>query len=251
MPKRYPLAAAFFCLLAASVGGQDSSNTRPDREISRYVVKKTLGPIAVDGVLDEPSWKAAASTGPFRLNDGSGNPKGKVKAKILWDETNLYFAFQCEDTDIYATMKKRDQHLWEEEVVEIFIDPDGDQRDYIELEINPLGTFLDLFVLSPVIPIPYESYNIPAQWAVKVDGTVNNSSDKDRGWAVELSMPLQEAVTAPNLPPKDGDKWRLNLYRIEQRPVAENTAWSPTLTPSYHTPARFGEISFSAQKVGK
>ena len=251
MPKRCASSAAFFCLLAPLIFGQATSNTRSDRDISHYVIRKTLGPIAVDGVLDEASWKAAASTGPFRLNDGTGYPKHKVEAKILWDETNLYFGFQCEDTDIFATMKKRDQHLWEEEVVEIFIDPDGDQRDYIELEINPLGTFLDLFVLRPVIPIPYESYNIPAQWAVKVDGTVNNSSDKDRGWTVELSMPLQEAVTAPNLPPKEGDKWRLNLYRIEQRPLAENSAWSPTLTPSYHTPARFGEISFSVQKVGK
>jgi hypothetical protein len=251
MPKGYPLTAAFLCLLAPFIVGQDSSNTRRDLEISRYVVKRTLGPINVDGVLNEPSWNASASTGPFRLNDGSGYPRSKVEAKILWDETNLYVAFLCEDTDIYATLKKRDQHLWEEEVVEIFIDPDGDQRDYIELEINPLGTFLDLFVLTPLVPIPYESYNIPARWAVKVDGTVNNSSDKDRGWTAEFSMPLREAVTAPNIPPKEGDKWRLNLYRIEQRPFAENTAWSPTLAPSYHTPARFGEISFSLQKVGK
>jgi cellulose/xylan binding protein with CBM9 domain len=251
MPKTRARCGALVFLLAPFIVGQDSRDARLDREISRYVVKRTLGPIAIDGVLDEPSWKAAASTGPFRLNDGSGYPKSNVEARILWDETNLYFAFQCEDTDIYATMKKRDQHLWEEEVVEIFIDPDGDQRDYIELEINPLGTFLDLFVLRPVIPIPYESYNIPARWAVKVDGTVKISSDKDRGWAVELSMPLQEAVTAANFPPKEGDKWRLNLYRIEQRPLAENTAWSPTLTPSYHTPERFGEISFSLQKVSK
>jgi len=251
MPKTRARSAALVFLLAPLVFGQAGAHRVPDPDVSRYVVRKTMGPITIDGVLDEPSWKAAAGTGPFRLNEGSGSPRSKVEAKILWDETNLYVAFQCEDTDIYATMKKRDQHLWEEEVVEIFIDPDGDQRDYIELEINPLGTFLDLFVLTPVVPIPYESYNIPARWAVRVDGTVNNSSDKDRGWTVELSMPLQEAVTAPNIPPKEGDKWRLNLYRIEQRPVAENAAWSPTLTPSYHTPARFGEISFSLQTVGK
>jgi hypothetical protein len=138
----------------------------------------------------------------------------------------------------------------DQEVVEVFIDPDGDEKNYIELEVNPLGAFLDLFVLTPVVPIPYESYNIPAKWAVKVDGTVQNSSDQDRGWSVELAVPLKEAVTAPNQPPKDGDRWRLNLYRIERKPKDQLIAWSPTLKPSFHTPSRFGEVTFSTRKAG-
>jgi Carbohydrate family 9 binding domain-like len=220
-------------------------------DISHYTVMRTLGPIKVDGVFDEPSWRAAKSTGAFRANDGSGTATSRVEAKMLWDDSNLYFAFECDDTDLAATMTKRDEHLWEEEVVEIFIDPDGDEKNYIELEVNPLGAFIDLFVLTPVVPIPYESYNIPAKWAVKVDGTVQNSSDRDRGWNVELAIPLGEAVTAPNRPPKDGDKWRLNLYRIERRPKEQYIAWSPTLKPSFHTPSRFGEVTFSTRKAGE
>jgi len=220
-------------------------------DISRYTVMRTLGPIKVDGVFDEPSWRAARSTGPFRANDGSETVTSRVEAKMLWDDSNLYFAFECDDTDITATMTKRDEHLWQEEVVEVFIDPDGDEKNYIELEVNPLGAFLDLFVLTPVVPIPYESYNIPAKWAVKVDGTVQNSSDRDRGWSVELAVPLQEAVTAPNRPPKDGDRWRLNLYRIERKPKDQLIAWSPTLKPSFHTPSRFGEVIFSTRRAGE
>jgi cellulose/xylan binding protein with CBM9 domain len=220
-------------------------------DISHYTVMRTLGPIKVDGVFDEPSWRAAKSTGPFRANDGSESVTSRVEAKMLWDDSNLYFAFECDDTDITATMTKRDEHLWQEEVVEVFIDPDGDEKNYIELEVNPLGAFLDLFVLTPVVPIPYESYNIPAKWAVKVDGTVQNSSDRDRGWSVELAVPLKEAVTAPNTPPKDGDRWRLNLYRIERKPKEQLIAWSPTLKPSFHTPSRFGEVTFSARRAGE
>ena len=222
----------------------------PGTDISHYTVMRTLGPIKVDGVFDEPSWRVATSTGAFRANDGSETVTSRVEAKMLWDDSNLYFAFECDDTDITATMTKRDEHLWQEEVVEVFIDPDGDEKNYIELEVNPLGTFLDLFVLTPVVPIPYESYNIPAHWAVKVDGTVQNSSDRDRGWKVELAVPLKEAVTAPNLPPKNGDKWRLNLYRIERKPKDQLIAWSPTLKPSFHTPSRFGEVTFSTRKAG-
>jgi Carbohydrate family 9 binding domain-like len=222
-----------------------------DADISHYTVMRTLGPIKVDGVFDEPSWRAAKSTGAFRANDGSDSATSKVEARMLWDDSNLYFAFECEDTDLTATMRKRDEHLWKEEVVEIFIDPDGDEKNYIELEVNPLGAFLDLFVLTPVIPIPYESYNIPAKWAVKVDGTIQNSSDRDRGWSVELAMPLKDAVTAPNLPPKNGDRWRLNLYRIERKPKDQLIAWSPTLKPSFHTPSRFGEVTFSTRLAGE
>lgn len=220
-------------------------------DISHYTVMRTLGPIKVDGVLDEPSWKAAKSTGAFRANDGSGAATSRVEAKMLWDDSNLYFAFECDDTDLAGTMTQRDEHLWEEEVVEVFIDPDGDEKNYLELEVNPLGTFLDLFVLTPVVPIPYESYNIRAQWAVMVDGTVQNSSDRDRGWRVELAVPLRDAVTAPNSPPKDGDKWRLNLYRIERKPKEQYIAWSPTLKPSFHTPSRFGEVTFSTRRAGQ
>lgn len=220
-------------------------------DISRYVVQRTLGPINIDGVLNEPSWKAAVGTGPFRLNDASGLPQSRVEARMLWDDQSLYFAFECADADLFATMKNRDEHLWQEEVVEIFIDPDGDERNYIELEVNPLGTFIDLFVLKPVVAIPYGSYNIPAKWAVQADGTVSDSSNKDKGWTVELSLPLKEAVTAPNVPPKEGDKWRLNLYRIERKPVEQYAAWSPTLKPSFHTPSRFGEVTFSLKKAGQ
>jgi len=83
-------------------------------DISRYTVMRTLGPIKVDGVFDEPSWRAAKSTGAFRANDGSQTPTSKVEAKMIWDDSNLYFAFECEDTDLFATMTKRDEHLWQE-----------------------------------------------------------------------------------------------------------------------------------------
>jgi Carbohydrate-binding family 9 len=236
-----------FLMLCIVQAGQGAAP--PD--ISRYVVRRTLGPITIDGVLDEPSWKKAPSTGPFGLNDASGLPQNRVEARILWDDEHLYFAFDCDDSDLFATMNQRDQHLWEEEALEMFIDPDGDGKNYLELQVNPLGTFLDIFILTPVVPIPYESYTVAAKWAVKVNGSVNDSSDKDTGWSAEIRLPLKEAVTAPHLPPKDGDKWRLGLYRIEQRPVQQLMAWSPTLKPSFHTPSRFGEITFSLKKAGE
>src|SRR5262245_20856126 len=75
----------------------------PSTDISHYTVMRTLGPINVNGIFDEPSWRAAKSTGPFRANDGSETVTSRVEAKMLWDDSNLYFAFQCGDTDLFAT----------------------------------------------------------------------------------------------------------------------------------------------------
>jgi hypothetical protein len=61
-------------------------------------------------------------------------------------------------------------------------------------------------------------------------------------------LPLEDVVTAPHTPPQPGDRWRINLYRIERLPIGARLAWSPTFKDS-HVPARFGEIIFSDRGV--
>ena len=47
-------------------------------------------------------------------------------ARMLWDEDNLYFLFEMIDADVWSTFDNRDDQIWQQEVVEIFIDPDGE-----------------------------------------------------------------------------------------------------------------------------
>jgi hypothetical protein len=141
-------------------------------------------------------------------------------------------------------MKQRDQHLWEEEVVEVFLQADPTQPSYIELEVNPLGTMLDIFLLDIRKPLHYESWNSEKlQWAVQVDGTVDGKGG-DKEWTCEIALPLEDVIPAPHIPPQAGDRWRLNLYRIEKKPTPALLAWSPTLTNNFHVPKMFGEIVF-------
>ncbi len=163
---------------------------------------------------------------------------------MLFDDRFLYFAFRCWDENIWATMKRRDQHLWEEEVVEVFLQADPTQPSYIELEVNPLGTMLDIFLLNIRKPLHYESWNSEKlQWAVQVDGTVDGKGG-DKEWTCEIALPMEDIIPAPHIPPKPGDRWRLNLYRIERKPARAGLAWSPTLTNDFHVPKMFGEIVF-------
>jgi len=227
------------CLVLLPVVGFAQAPKRPV-----YEVQRTTVPIRVDGKLDDAAWAKAAPVGPFVNNaDGSPSPL-KTEARVLYDDKYIYFAFRTVDDNIWATMKNRDEHLWEEEVSEVFLQADPKYPDYIELEVNPLGAMLDIYLVDVRKPIPYESWNPPGlKWAVQVEGTVDGKPG-DKEWTAEIALPLADVVPAPHTPPRPGDRWRLNLYRVEKLPERASLAWSPTMTNDFHKPAMFGEIVF-------
>ncbi|HEY6118525.1 MAG TPA: carbohydrate-binding family 9-like protein [Pyrinomonadaceae bacterium] len=230
------------CLLTVGIHGQELP--RPT-----YEVAHTRVPIKVDGRLDEAAWKMVPTVGNFVNNADGSHSQLKTEARLLYDEKFLYFAFRCVDDNIWATYKRRDEHLWLEEVVEFFVQADEHKPSYIEVEVNPLGTLLDLYMLDVRKPLHYESWNSEKlQWAVQVVGTVDGRAG-DKEWTCEIALPMEDVVTAPHLPPQPGDHWRLNLYRVEQRPAASELAWSPTLQNDFHVPRKFGEIVFTARQV--
>jgi Carbohydrate-binding family 9 len=214
-----------------------------------YEVFRSGTPIKVDGKLDDAPWAKAHRIDDFVLNlDGSPAPY-KTEARVLYDDNFLYFSFRSVDDNIWATFKQRDQHLWDEEVVEVFLQADPQQPGYIELEVNPLGTMLDIYLLDIRKPLHYESWNSQKlKWRVEVIGTVDGKGG-DQEWTCEIALPMEDIVSAPHLPPRAGDRWRLNLYRVEQKPVPALLAWSPTLKDDFHMPAMFGEIVFSDRQV--
>ena len=219
------------------------------REPPAYEISRTATAIKVDGRLDDPVWAKAPLFGDFRLNlDGSPSPY-KTEARALYDEIFIYFSFRSRDDNIWATLKTRDQHLWDEEVVEVFLQAHPNNTSYIELEVNPLGTTLDIYLLDIRQPLRYESWNSKKlKWGGQVFGTVDGKNG-DREWTCEIALPLEDIVTAKNRPPQAGDRWRLNLYRVEQRPKPLLLAWSPTFKDDFHMPGTFGEIVFTNNLV--
>jgi hypothetical protein len=214
-----------------------------------YEALRTATPIRIDGKLDDSAWGKANLIDDFVLNLDAFPDPDKTEARVLYDDNFLYFSFRCADENIWATFKRRDQHLWEEEVVEVFLQADPKQTSYLALEVNPLGTMLDIYLLDIRKPLHYESWNSEKlRWAVQLNGTVDGKTG-DHGWTCEIAVPLEDIVTAPHLPPRPGDRWRMNLYRVEQKPQPALLAWSPTLNDDFHLPAMFGEIVFSDRIV--
>ncbi len=229
--------------------------------LKRYVVTKITKPIKIDGKLDEAAWKAAPSTGPF-VDTMTGNPAGvATEAKLLWDNQNLYFAFENVDTDVWSTLTARDDKLWTQEAVEVMLDADGNGKTYIELQVAPNGTIFDSYLptyrkyedsLDPKRKM-YD-WNSKLKAAVKVDGTLNKRDDQDKGWTVEMALPLADAngLDKPGVkvPPAVGDVWRMNMFRLDSPKDKPQIAagWSPPMVGDFHKLDRFGEIVFGDEK---
>src|SRR5665647_3111948 len=73
-------------------------------------------------------------------------PQLRTFVKAAYDDDFLYSTFKCEDDYKNATMTNYNDKLYEEDVVEIFIDDNNDFKTYIEIEINPLNTVLHYLI---------------------------------------------------------------------------------------------------------
>ena len=221
------------------------------RQPPTYEVARVTSLLKIDGQLSESAWADITPITDFVNNRDGSRSAISTEARILYDDKFVYFAFRSVDKNIWATMKRRDEHLWLEEVVEVFLQANPEIPNYIELEVNPLGTMLDIYLLDTRKPLHYESWNSEKlRWAVRVAGTVDGKGG-DSEWSCEIALPLEDIVTATHLPPRPGDRWRMNLYRVERLPQVAELAWSPTLQDDFHVLGRLGEIVFTERRVPK
>lgn len=212
-----------------------------------YRCHRALGTLTIDGVLDEPVWRDAEVV-ELVVADTGEPPRQATQARLLWDDEYLYAAFQCIDDDIWGITTERDQDIYNQEVVELFLDADCDGHGYVEIEVSPLNAVLDLFMLwrDDRQRGLWDWVSEGLQTAVVVDGDPTQRGTPDRAWTVEIAVPMSDFFTAPYLPPQSGDRWRMNLYRIDRGIERdEYSAWSPPGRLNFHTPSRFGILEFT------
>src|SRR4029450_12401355 len=95
-------------------------------QVPTYRVARRSAPIRIEGKLNEKMWQKTELVGDFVNNLDGSKSAYKTEARILYDDNFIYFAFRCVDDNIWATMKRRDEHLCNEEVVDGFIRADQD-----------------------------------------------------------------------------------------------------------------------------
>ncbi len=201
----------------------------------------TVPAAAQPGLAELPAeaWADVPALPPFRLADGSRLAIHQTVARACCDAVALYVRFECDDPDIWAAFTHRDDPIYDEEVVEVFIAAgEDDPIRYYEFEISPAGVLFDGRVHNPTSTradlVVDEKWNCPGiRWAAERD-------DPAHRWSARLAIPWA-GITPDGAPPP---VCRANFYRIE-RPrgrAPEFSCWSPTLTDpaDFHKPASFG-----------
>lgn len=231
-----------------------------------YTCHRTKTPIHVDGRLDDAAWSKADWSADFADIQGFDHPTPRFKThmKMLWDADCLYIAAELEEPYVWATLKQHDEIVFNDNDFEIFIDPNGDSREYYEIEVNALNTIFDLFLVRKYLdggPALHDWNMRDLKSAIHVDGTLNDASDTDKGWTVEFALPwrsLKEAAGCET-PPIVGDTWRMNFSRVEwnhqivdgnstrvPKTAEDNWIWSPQGVIDMHRPEHWGYVHFAS-----
>ena len=249
-----------------------------EKILPTFSCPRVFDEVQLSGELDREPWTrvTSAALAPVQKLSLVGSHGRRRTPRTLFavcvTETHLLLAFRCLDDDIWGTYTRRDDPLYEEEVVEVFLCPTSNLRHYYEFEVSPRNVVFDARVYSP--DLHRRTMNVDTSWdcpgletSVRVMGVLHtappaarveerrekrtDSSDSQRStqsiqgiWTVDMRIPF--AAFPEVNPPKPGDAWRANFFRIDRAEPPEFTAWSPTLEtpPNFHVPERFGHLLF-------
>jgi len=260
---------------------------RPRESIARYTAQRVDAPPTIDGRLDEPCWRNAVRSPRFHDLVHATPGRFDTRAAVLWDDEHLYVGYWIEEPNVEAHHTQRDALIYEDNDVELFI---AGRDAYYELEVNARGTIYEVFFVweeayerggfsqrpefvreaDGVRPfdgvdfrhprgrrIGYWNWDLPGlRWAVHVDGTLNDVTDVDRGWTVEIAVPWRSLAPLAQadgraLPPRDGDVWAMDFSRFNTHkapsPARDSGgwAWSPHGVWDSHVPELFTQVTFS------
>lgn len=227
----------------------DPTPQKPEHAPRSYDAKYAAVAPKLDGKLDDPQWATAPWTEAFVDIQGSAlpAPRHRTRAKMLWDDKHFYIAAQLDEPHVWATLRKHDEIVFHDNDFEVFIDPDGDAREYYELEVNAFGTIFDLFLhrrYKDGGPAEHGWNAEGLKTAIHVNGTLNDPTDTDKGWTLEWAIPWSAfkppAWDKPGFgekergaaAPKPGETWRVNFSRVQwQHDWEGRTAPKPVEKP--------------------
>jgi Carbohydrate family 9 binding domain-like len=247
---------------SSSIEGPNFDSDRiPSIDVPRIEAAEASS-IKIDGVLDELLWKKAAKTGTF-VDVGSGrlSPDSIIQgtARLLYSDQGLYIGFEVKDPNVVGGFPKDavDPHLWERDTIEIMTKPedDGSNKDYYEIQISPQNLVFDSHFDDynqprggPSGPFGHQEYKADLNSAVIVHGTVDDDSDTDDGYTVEVfidfrsfgARPAGSDTSAHGGSPFRGKTLRMNFYAMKNN---GGVGWSPILgLGNFHFARRFGRV---------
>jgi hypothetical protein len=227
-----------FSLMLISIfnqGCRARKNTKANT-VKSLISEYTNVPPVIDGNLDDKVWKSAKSI----TFDGTSRGKktdDKGEAWTLWDKQNLYIAFNIQDKNLKALQTALDHPLLSrDDIVEFLIDPRNDKdscwtTDDVIYHINLYNQKKDDRGTADCKSDP--TWNGNAKTAVKLFGTINDSTDVDKGFSAEIAISWKEL----NVKPRPGFRMGIDLAAGDAGVFFDWAGASP-----FRSPHAFGDL---------
>ncbi len=233
-----------------------------------YSVNKLLTSPHIDGIISEKEWGDVPWSSPFvsEIKNGNINSSYNTKFKIGIRNDSIYFSAIVFDNHIWAVNDICQSYFFDDNFLELYIDIDEDEFDYVVFKINALGNLCGEY-RQTINNKPLSRFSLlemsNARCAVFVDGTLNNPDDIDKYWSVECAIPLDLQIDAQTIL-KQKNIWNVNvqrtfwsavvvggLYKKMLNPetgkkyLGEKWVWSFLDENSIHSPELWGEWHFN------
>ena len=166
--------------------GSHASNAAPTRApLVELRVPHLKGNIVLDGDMDDPGWAGAiARTGPFLAS--SGLPARPYSdARLVWGDDQLYVALYAADEDVRALPREPESTVWLDDSFHLAFTSGQTQRT---LDVSALGVVTDA-IRQGDGPFDY-AWQSGAHVSHENDGTLNDPTDDDEEWILEMAIPL-------------------------------------------------------------
>ncbi|MEX2387461.1 MAG: carbohydrate-binding family 9-like protein [Phycisphaeraceae bacterium] len=210
---------------------------------------------------DDPAWGSATQIRSLRLSPGvqaAGLEAVRTRVLLLWDADFLYVRYICQDDHLYAPHDTtHDAPHHEGDVVEVFLDPVGDGRQWYEIQVNPTGGVMDKVAIITGEPssrpdgvLDHQSFR--QMWdfpEYDIAGLKTATNHVDGQWVADVAIPAEvicRRLASETLEPMS---MRANFIRYERQPRDDGDAtlmcmnWSPVLWGHPHcSPERMGVL---------
>ncbi|MFM9910545.1 MAG: carbohydrate-binding family 9-like protein [Chitinophagaceae bacterium] len=226
---------------------------------SDYKAKKITTSIVIDGNIKKEVWQNAQWSHRFVDMVTADLGMYNTQTAILWNDTHLYIAFIAEEPFVEATQTERDSIVFLENDLEVFIDGGDCYYELEVNSANTVYEVFfiwkDAFTKGSKFDIPqfdvhhinaytfggdydrtgatfwkgnhprgirwaFTNYDLPGlQTSVQIEGTLNDNSDIDKGWSLEIAIPWSSLGLLANgrsVPPANGDTWTMFLGRFQK-----------------------------------
>ena len=216
-------------------------------DLPRFLLPGAPAGFSIGATLETLPWHLLPAL-PLVLAEDGGVPVQPTELRLAASAERLWVRFDCRDDEPWSTFTQRDEPLWQEEVVEVFLAA-GERvpRRYVELEINPGGALFDAWVDNPT----GDRARMTVDTGWDCPGLAWEAGEVRDGWWAALSIPWRSVLGGPTV--EVPRLWRANFYRIDRPSGAppEHSAWSPTLADpaDFHRPGRFGVLELAVHPL--